>query len=422
MSYGMGLKGFTPELLLLMEISRGINEFGKSGAPINANDSNEFHIAQSREKVEFFLSRPVDWDLFLKMTWHHRVFPMVYKTLSNLKIQSISPHVMHFLKLKYEENTIRSIGLTGEMIRILRIFQEKGISTLVLKGAPLAQKIYGDVSLRMSKDIDLLVPLKDLEKAENILREEGYEQRTRGISFTPRQTKVYLNKYHHNLYLHQERGTCLELHWKMHQIDLRFSTFSRDKDLGTVEISGFSVPVLPDEEWFLYLVVHGGSHKWERLRWLIDMEKFLLVTEVDWDKIMRLAECAGMKILVHQTFLLLDQLFHVDLPDKILEAAIKDKKAVRLAEEVIDCLISRAKEAPKEIGFSYWKSFIETHGYRFRIRSGWKLKFSYLHSLIQPIERDFKLIALPDPLYPLYYFIRPMTWLKRRIIGDTRRK
>lgn len=185
MSYGMGLKGFTPELLLLMEISRGINEFGKSGAPINANDSNEFHIAQSREKVEFFLSRPVDWDLFLKMTWHHRVFPMVYKTLSNLKIQSISPHVMHFLKLKYEENTIRSIGLTGEMIRILRIFQEKGISTLVLKGAPLAQKIYGDVSLRMSKDIDLLVPLKDLEKAENILREEGYEQRTRGISFTP---------------------------------------------------------------------------------------------------------------------------------------------------------------------------------------------------------------------------------------------
>lgn len=142
---------------------------------------------------------------------------------------------------------------------------------------------------------------------------------------------------------------------------------------------------------------------------------------IDWDKIMLLAKRSHMAILVHQTILLLRQFFHQDFPEEVLQEAVQDEKAVKLADEVIKHIFHRVEDVP-ELHQGYWKKFWQTNGYRFRLRTGWKNKLSYIHSLIQPIEEDFRLVALPDSLYPLYYFIRPITWLRRRLNGYARSK
>jgi len=248
-----------------------------------------------------------------------------------------------------------------------------------------------------------------------MLLAQGFEKKSSGISLTPRQTKVYLKKFHHCVYLHPERRTCVELHWKIHQIDLKLTPFSQGKALSGVEIGGCVVPVLPNEEWLFYLMVHGSIHKWCRLRWLIDVERFLKCADINWDKLMRLAEGSGMNLIVYQTMLLLHRFFHQDFPDNLFQDALQDKKAVRLADEITYYLSRQFGKKATDTVPSYWRNFIDTHGYRFRMQNGWKNKCSYIHSLIQPIERDFQICALPDPLYPLYYFIRPMTWFMRRI-------
>lgn len=386
------------ELLLILESARGVGDLKQSG-----------------ERIGVILSQPIQWDLFLSLVLKHRVIPLVYKTLHDLKIQSIPPYVMNFLKQEYEKNALKSLVLTGEMTKLIRLFRDRGVSSLVLKGAPLAEKIYQDVTFRMSKDIDLLVPWEDLSGAEKILLAAGYEKKTTGFALTPRQSRACLNKYHHHVYLNRELKTCVELHWKMHQIDLKFSPFLINRRC--IEVSGFSVPVLLDDEWVFFLMIHGSSHKWMRLHWLIDVERFFKCTKIDWDKIMELAEHSQTNLIIHQTILILDEIFQPDFPDWLIKVALRDKKAGRLAGEVIKHLFSPDEESTG-ISVSYWKKFFTVHGYRYRIRTGWKNKLAYLHSLIQPIERDFQFYPLPDFLYPLYYLIRPVTWLQRRIAGS----
>ena len=62
------------------------------------------------------------------------------------------------------------------MEQVCKLFNESKINTLVLKGPILGANLYGDVSLRTSGDLDILIPIQDLEKAEKLLLMQGYEK------------------------------------------------------------------------------------------------------------------------------------------------------------------------------------------------------------------------------------------------------
>ncbi|MEL7567614.1 MAG: nucleotidyltransferase family protein [Dehalobacterium sp.] len=388
----------SPELMLLL---------------LCAQDKNE-----EKEEIVGLLNQSVNWDLFLQLARYHRLFPLAYKTLSSIDNPGVPENVTKELRQEYRKNVLKAVGMTGEMVRIMRLFKENGIKSLVLKGAPLAQKLYGDVALRPSKDIDLMVGLEDLEKAGKILEKEGYKNTQFDVLMTPRQKKDYLDKFHHFNYYHAERRVCLELHWKMHKIDLKYQALS-NSDVRKVDIAGYAVPVMADEEWFMYLMVHGSSHKWFRLRWLCDLERLMRQgRDMDWGKLIFLADYAGLRTIMHQTMILANELLQVPVPDPMTQSLRHDKKAWVLANLVINQLYDQEDNAPSS---SYWKNFILRNGYHLRLRSGWQHKLSYLFSLLQPMSRDFRLISLPDRLYPLYYLIRPMTWLGRRLSSFSRR-
>ena len=73
------------------------------------------------------------------------------------------------LQRNYKINTFQMLHLSGEMEQVSKLFTENEIRTLFLKGPVLAHDLYGDISLRTSSDLDLLIPLHDLDKAEELL-------------------------------------------------------------------------------------------------------------------------------------------------------------------------------------------------------------------------------------------------------------
>ncbi|ATW28174.1 nucleotidyltransferase family protein [Candidatus Formimonas warabiya] len=399
MGYNRLFREISPELMLLL---------------LCAKDKNG-----EEEEIARLLTQSVNWNLFLQLARHHRLFPLAHKTLSSIDNPRVPDHVTEALHQEYRKNALKAVGLTGEMVRIMQLFEENGIRSLILKGAPLALKLYGDVALRPSKDIDIMVGLEDLEKAGRILEKEGYKNNLFDVPMTLRQKKDYLDKFHHFNYDHAERHVCLELHWKMHKIDLKYQTLS-NLEVRKVDIAGYAVPVMADEEWFIYLMVHGSSHKWFRLRWLCDMERWMgQERDMDWEKLISLADHAGLRTVLHQTILLTNALLKAPVPDPIAPSLLRDKKAWALANLVINQLYDKEDHRPS---VSYRRNFIVNNGYHLRLRSEWRNKVTYLFSLLQPTSRDFRLISLPDSLYPLYYLIRPMTWLGRRLSSFSRRK
>jgi hypothetical protein len=54
-------------------------------------------------------------------------------------------------------SALRNMRRCHELSKVLRILQNDGIPVIVLKGAALAEVVYGNIALRSMSDVDLLV-------------------------------------------------------------------------------------------------------------------------------------------------------------------------------------------------------------------------------------------------------------------------
>ncbi|WP_432749981.1 nucleotidyltransferase family protein [Paenibacillus amylolyticus] len=115
-----------------------------------------------------------DWQLFLRLVYHHRLYSVLYLKMKELNSAIIPADVMESLRQQYTVNTFRMLHLTAEMEQVCGAFRERGIRNITLKGPALAHDLYGDVSMRTSKDLDILIPFNDVEAAEGILATLGY--------------------------------------------------------------------------------------------------------------------------------------------------------------------------------------------------------------------------------------------------------
>jgi hypothetical protein len=90
-----------------------------------------------------------------------------------------------------------------------------GIRALPLKGPLLAERLYGDPGLRPSEDIDVLVPVADLERAGRSLGELGYLRAgDRGGAEPPTL---------HHTYVSPADLPAVDLHWRIHWYEQRFA-------------------------------------------------------------------------------------------------------------------------------------------------------------------------------------------------------
>jgi len=359
-------------------------------------------------KTQKILQKPVNWELFLHLVVHHRVCPLVYKIIKQLNDPAVPPSVVSRLRHIYQENVIQAISLAGETVRLSQCFESHGIRVLVLKGAPLALRLYGDIAGRPSRDIDILVDPEQIMAAQEVLRQEGYCSE---LELTTRQLQILYrpDNLSHFVYEHSEKAIILELHR-----ELGYGlAMPAQGDLQRLQVAGSALSVLSDEKWLLYLMLHGVKHAWFRLRWLVDIARFIKAGAIDWGSLKVLVGRAGVQPLFHQGLLLAERLLGAPVPPEFQTDLQNDQAAWRTACKAMRvCLATAASEIKGSDGS---KAKYLLYVYRTQMQAGWKNKLNYILHLFRPPLVDIKLVALPDWLYPLYYVIRPFTWFGRRL-------
>ncbi|HBX22975.1 MAG TPA: hypothetical protein DEF34_05000 [Desulfotomaculum sp.] len=368
-------------------------------------------------KAQSLLQQPVNWDWLLKLADHHRVYPLVYKTLNQLNNPAIPQHVLDLLQQKCWQNAILAINMSQETIRMAKCFESHGILAIVLKGAPLAWRLYGDITIRPSSDIDILVPFEELEKAISILETEGYTEKQ---NLTSRQLQIYLktnkrNSYHLT-YRHNKTNICLELHWKISSAGFHSLFTPTENIIRKIKVEGSSLPVLLEEEWLLYLILHGAKHGWSYLRWLVDIAEFTQKKGLDWNKISFLAKNFGLESILHQSLILANRFLATPIPLDISSKVNNDRSAWRLAYSAMDLCLSTADS--EILGDKKQRLKYLQNNYYSLLWPGWKNRnrFNYVSKIFKPTLYEIKLISLPNRVYVLYYFIRPCYWVWRRLL------
>lgn len=363
-----------------------------------------------KTKIQKILCQPVNWDTFIKLAVHHRVYPLVYKTINQIKNLVVPQYVINDLHQKYSENIYQSLTMAGETFRIVKCFENHGIRVLVLKGAPLAWRLYSNLACRLSRDIDILVEPKQFKEAQELLENEGYYNIHPEYDINSQQKLKILRSYRHFVYRHIEKNIVLELHW-----DLGYSlTMPTDNDIRILEVSGNPIPVLTDEMCFIYLMLHGTRHAWYRLGWLVDIAKFIQEGNINWEnlrtKLNKNSEL--MQSSFHQGLILATHFFDVPIPPNFQSVLKNDLIAWQLSYTAINICLSTADNVIKDS--DDWKTNYYWKIYYNKMQIGWKNKLNYNYlRYFRPSLNDFNLISLPDSLYSLYFIIRPFTWLSK---------
>lgn len=111
----------------------------------------------------------------LEQIRQHGLSPWVYYWLKLHDYEGRLPaDLLPALRQDFSQQLLCSTIQQNEIRQILSALAAAGLEVILLKGADLAPRVYGDPALRAMSDLDLLLSLADVAPAEEILRRLGY--------------------------------------------------------------------------------------------------------------------------------------------------------------------------------------------------------------------------------------------------------
>ncbi|HZH61908.1 MAG TPA: nucleotidyltransferase family protein [Metabacillus sp.] len=351
------------------------------------------------------LFKDIDWGHFIQQAKHHRVYPVLYSILKYLDKGIIPTKVMNHLSVEYKRNTFNMLYLSAEMERVSRLFTEDNIRLLFLKGPVIAHDLYGDISLRTSSDLDFLIPIDDLEKAEAILGNQGYEK----VDYIETVLNDWKWRHHHVTYFHPVKRIKLEIHWRLNPgpgVEPKFNHLW-DRKMQS-KLTNYPVYLLGKEDLFLFLVSHGARHGWSRLRWLLDIHQ-LTEQEIDWKKVNGLLKAYQFHNAGAQAIALSSELLDSNVSLDMMPI-LANKRSHELAQEAIfylERMVNLHTDPVPEEVFRYHSRHL------FSLMS-LKQKVWYVLSILHPFPEDAQALPLPKKLHFLYFPLRPFIWAWRR--------
>lgn len=380
----------------------------------SANQSSEFKLMLSiinnrtgcMSKDDSFDS-DFNWILFLQLVRHHRLSPIIYTRLSKKSDVRVPQKVMNALYHDHFKNLLWMLQLCREIGTLSDLFKEHSIQSLHLKGPVLALDLFEDFGQRTSSDLDILVPMHQLDKADEILLKQGYKKE----EYIQSILSDWKWRHHHNTYFHPINKVKVELHWRLHPGPAKEPSFNilwQRKRL--ITIGGKIVEFLGKEDLLLFLIIHGARHGWSRLRWLLDIHQ-ILKKDISTNVFLNLVKQYQAYGVSGQALILSKKLFCTNPREEFLCLLNSEKSEhlANLAQFYVNRMINLHTEpVPFEVAV-YHKRYL------FSVMS-LRQKSLFLLSFFYPYPKDAETLPLPKALHFLYFPLRPvlLIWRKTR--------
>ena len=281
----------------------------------------------------------------------------------------------------------------------------QAVSVRVMKGLPLAQTIFGDLSLRSPGDIDLLIDESAIVETDRVLRGFGYEGSFQLDRFSPKRLAFYRSHWKDLVYLHPATGLEVDVHWRCFRNSaMPGATLCAASGNDTVSFGGFQVETLPRMESLLYLCVHGTLDGWLYLKALVDVAAQVReMTEADLDSLARLAESHGVlpelsaALLLVRRYMTMDHWSALLLPESDATVA----HILRYADQVLvqGGFLAERESIP----------ITATMAFELGLRKNFRYRFELLLRVLFR-ARMWETIPLPDFLFGIYPLLSPVEW------------
>lgn len=321
----------------------------------------------------------IDWPRLLLLAREHGVLGQLAGCLGDGDASGVPPEIKRGLFDRRRAQNFQTLRLTGELFRVLELFNQNEIRALVIKGPVLAVEAYADPGMRSYGDLDLLVRQRDIHRATELLIRSGYQP---AISLGAIQAGKIPGQY---LFCKPDAKLLVELH-----NDLTLRYFPRPlpiEDLFArqirVRVDAHEVPAPSLEDHLVLICVHGAKHFWERLNWIADVAGLISrQPRIDWQRASASAKAVEAEHLLHTGLRLGMDVLRAELPEPIAAWVRGDPVAARLARQVLGWLPAAGYAPP---------GLFERAAFRLRMRGSLLAAPAYLLRLfLSPTEEDWQ--------------------------------
>ena len=367
---------------------------------------SEVPAEEKTARIRGLLDSQVHWNALLSLAEHHGVQPILAQSLLNFA-DRVPAEALTTLKGSYQANLRKALLLSSEFVRIADCLSQAGIEFIPYKGLALAETVYGDIALRQSGDIDLLIHASDLKAVREEVEKLGYAPHVR---LSEAEEVAYLKSGYECAFDGTAGRNLLEVQWAIqphfYAVDLDVEgLFGRAQ---TVRAAGLEVKALASEDLFVVLTLHAAKHVWGRLIWLCDLVRISHLPTLNWKLIGDQARGLGVVRILRLTLSLAQKLLGSTFPASAAENLPEDSAAGRLAEEV-ESYISNEKIYDVE-SLAYFRLML-----RLRERRIDQVRF-VRRLILTPGPAEWAIVRLPKPLAPFYRVIR-VARLAARTVG-----
>lgn len=259
-----------------------------------------------------------DWKGIGATAEQHGVGPLLYHSIGGLAHDLDLPEdVMGEMRRKYYVAAARNVRLYSALRKVLSLLAAQEIPVIVLKGAQLAETVYGNIALRPMRDVDLLIGEDDLKLAEARLLEAGAQP--------VEHNRVITAHNSHFGYIMADSGLRVEMHWRLFPPDYaceidHSGIWSRAQPL---RLAQAEVLVMAQEDLLIHVCVHAAKHVPNTsIRMLYDIMQLTSKPEgqFDWQVLSTRARQWGVSRGVYALLRLAREMLGAPVCEKHLEA------------------------------------------------------------------------------------------------------
>jgi hypothetical protein len=357
------------------------------------------------ERIRTLAGSDLNWTRLLSLAQRHALIPLLFFHLNRVASDQVPPDQLKQLRDRSQSNAALNVLLTGEMVRLLELFEGNQIPAVPYKGPAIGVGIYGNLALRQFADLDILVPDTDVWKATELLVGQGYRAH---FVIPARKQSSFIRLSYVRLFKHDTEGTTVELHWRLAPrfFGAPFDTSKLWQSARRLELQGSRVRVPPPEDLILMLCIHGAKDCWEKLEWVCGLTELIRSeADVDWKRLLEHAKEIRCTKIVSLGLVLAHELLDAPVPAGVLSQLSSRKWLDSFVEQIATRFFSDDA-----------KSWSLTRRVRFHlgVKDSLLEKFRYCARLaLTTTPVDWGMMQLPEAVSFLYFPLRALRLLRK---------
>ncbi len=294
-------------------------------------------------KISQLVAEVRNFDSLFLLAEEHGVIAHLANALGEISARPAASAFLDSLRARHRIQLLFTLTMTAELFRILELFRQAKVETVLVKGPVLSLRAYGDPAARQYVDLDLIVRHVDISKTAEVLLAAGYQSRVPAEAI--RAGKIP------GEYLFRRPGTqvIFELHtertFRYYPRPLPVEKYFSNKI--ALQLDGQPVPALSAEDEFVLISIHGAKHFWERLMWISDIAAMIYnCPDLDWQRIQQSASDVGAERMVRIALLLAESLLRVPIPEAMKREVAADAACASIVASVAAWLPFAGSAAP----------------------------------------------------------------------------